>query len=102
MFVVANRIPVAPGWEERFKQRFAQRAGQVELRPGFVRMQVLEPSGGDAPHVVLTTWQSEAAFEAWVASEDFRAAHRGTLPKEAFAGPTVLERHQVVVAAEKP
>ncbi len=102
MFVVANRIPVASGWEQRFKERFAQRAGQVELQPGFVRMQVLEPTDGDAPYVVLTTWESKAAFEAWVDSEDFRAAHRATLPKEAFAGRPVLERHEVVVAAEKP
>lgn len=55
MFVVANRVPVAAGWEETFEQRFKQRAGQIDKQSGFVRMQILKPTRNDSPYVVLTT-----------------------------------------------
>ena len=100
MFIVANRVPVAAGWEERFEERFRQRAGQVENQPGFVRMQILRPADDKSPYVVLTSWQSEEAFNAWVGSEDFKLAHRNPLPKEAFNGEGGLERHEVVISAE--
>ncbi len=70
MYVVMNRVPVAPGWEHAFEERFRQRAGQVERNPGFVRMEILRPETPDAPYVVNTVWESEDAFQAWVGSED--------------------------------
>jgi heme-degrading monooxygenase HmoA len=101
MYIVANRVPVAPGWEEKFEERFRQRAGQVEKQPGFVRMQILRPVSDDSPYVVLTTWETEAAFQAWVGSDDFKQAHQNPLPKEAFNGEGRLEQHEVIIAAEK-
>ncbi len=43
-------------------------------------------------------WESRAAFEAWTTSDAFRQGHArsGTLPKDAFSGPNVLEIHEVV------
>lgn len=99
MYVVANRVPVASGWEEEFEQRFRQRAGQIEKQPGFLRMQVLRPQSPDTPYVVLTSWESEAAFRAWVGSEDFKAAHANPMPREAFEGEGRLEQHEVIIAA---
>lgn len=101
MYVVANRVPVAPGWEQAFEDRFRRRAGQVEQQPGFLRMEILRPATEGAPYVVLTTWESRAAFQDWVGSEDFKAAHRDPLPKEAFAGEGRLEQHEVVIVAER-
>ena len=99
--IVANRVPVAPGWEEAFEQRFRQRAGQVESQPGFVRMEILRPLSEGAPYVVLTAWESAEAFRAWVGSEDFKEAHRNPLPKEAFTGEGRLEQHQVIISADR-
>ena len=65
MLVVANRVPVASGWEETFEERFRQRAGQIDKQPGFVSMKILKPQSDDTPYVVLTTWQDRAAFDAW-------------------------------------
>lgn len=98
-YVVANRVPVAPGWEGQFEERFRNRAGQVEQQPGFVSMEVLKPCSDDAPWVVLTRWEDEEAFRNWIGSEDFKAAHRNPLPKEAFDGEGGLEQHEVVVSA---
>ena len=100
MFIVANRVPVASGWEDAFEERFRRRAGQIDKQRGFVRMQVLKPQSDDTPYVVLTTWQDKAAFDAWVGSDDFRLAHSNPMPKEAFSGQGKLEMHEIIVAGE--
>lgn len=102
MFVVANRVPVAAGWEEAFEERFRKRAGQIDKQPGFVRMEVLRPQGEETPYVVLTAWQDRESFEAWVGSEDFKLAHSNPMPKEAFDGEGKLEMHEVVIASKQP
>lgn len=98
MFIVANRIPVAQEWQSEFEDRFRKRAGEINKQPGFVSMQILKPVSEDAPYVVHTHWQDENAFKAWVKSEDFKLAHQNPLPREAFTGKPVIEKHQVVVA----
>jgi len=93
MYVVANRVYLEPEWSEVFERRFRERAGKIELEPGFLRMEVLRPADGKSPYVVVTAWESEAAFTRWVGSEHFKAAHRNPLPKEAFAREGAMERH---------
>lgn len=102
MYVVANRVPIAEGWQEAFEARFRARAGQVDKQPGFVRMEILrpDPESGAGVYVVLTHWQDKQAFENWVGSPDFRAAHQNPLPKEAFSGEGKLERHDVIIHSE--
>lgn len=100
MFIVANRVPVATGWEDEFEERFRKRAGQIDKQPGFVCMQVLRPQSDGTPYVVLTTWKDKAAFDAWVGSDDFKLAHSHPMPKEAFDGEGKLEMHEVIVASE--
>lgn len=102
MFMVMNRVPVAEGWEETFEERFRSRAGQVENNPGFVRMQVLRPLAPGGSYVVSTLWESKEAFEAWVGSEDFKAAHANPLPGEAYSGEGKLEQYEVVLGVQAP
>jgi len=75
MIVVTNRIPVAKGQEAVFEDRFCGRAGLVEKRRGCRGFQLLRPLRGDA-YMVMTWWDSEADFQAWTESEEFREAHR--------------------------
>ncbi|MEW8506656.1 MAG: antibiotic biosynthesis monooxygenase [Candidatus Thiodiazotropha sp.] len=100
MFIVANRVPVAEGYQEMFEARFRDRAGQIEMQPGFVRMQVLQPAKPGLPYVVLTTWRDQASFQDWVGSEDFRIAHANPMPKEAIDGEGAMEMHQVIISSE--
>ncbi len=99
MFMVANRVFVAPGWEEQFEERFRKRAGRIEQQPGFVRMEVLRPVSEDTPYVVNTVWEDEAAFRSWIGSADFKEAHANPLPKDAFSAEGKLEQYQSVVSA---
>lgn len=100
MYVVINRVPVAKDWHKIFEQRFRERAGQVEQQPGFVRMEIMRPDTEDTPFLVQTAWKDRAAFQAWLASEDFKLAHRNPLPKEAFDGEGRLEAFDVIISAE--
>jgi heme-degrading monooxygenase HmoA len=100
MYVVINRVPVAAGYEAQFEERFRHRAGQIESQPGFLRMQVLKPDTADTPYLVQTAWRDKEAFEAWVGSEDFKAAHSNPMPKEAFSGEGRIEMFQVLIDAE--
>lgn len=100
-YIVANRVPVAEGYEEMFEQRFRNRAGQVEQQAGFVSMQILKPVETGDPYVVLTTWESKTAFNNWVGSEDFKLAHQNPMPREAFDGEGKLEQFEVIISAGK-
>ncbi|MCD0169006.1 antibiotic biosynthesis monooxygenase [Deinococcus sp. 23YEL01] len=98
MISVANRIYVKAEYHDAFEQRFRDRAGLVDGMPGFIANHVLRPTRDGDPFVVLTFWESQEAFEAWTTSDAFRQGHArsGTLPKDAFSGPNVLEIHEVV------
>ncbi len=104
MITVANRIYVNPEYADRFEQRFRERAGLVDQMPGFVSNMVLRPVNDGDPFVVLTVWQSREDFLNWVRSDAFTKGHAqsGTLPKEAFTGPNVLEMHEVVTDSARP
>jgi heme-degrading monooxygenase HmoA len=110
MFIVTNRIPVSPDFETEFEDRFRKRAHLIDREPGFIRNLVLRPVKRRFNHqtgaweekeeqgfyLVQTHWESEQAFWDWTRSESFRAAHSNRPPAEMFAGPNVLEIHEVV------
>ena len=104
MITVANRIYVRPEYAEAFETRFRERAGLVDGMPGFVSNMVLRPVNEGDPYVVFTTWESRADFLNWVRSDAFVKGHAqsGTLPREAFSGPNVLEMHEVVQDSARP
>lgn len=104
MITVMNRIAVHPEYADQFEARFLDRARLVDEMPGFVSNQVLRPVNPGDPYVVLTLWESRAAFEAWTSSDAFVQGHArsGSLPKEAFSGPNKLEIHEVLQDSSRP
>jgi heme-degrading monooxygenase HmoA len=104
MITVANRIYVNSEFAEAFEQRFRERAGLVDGMPGFVSNQVLRPVNEGDPYVVFTTWNSRQDFLNWVRSDAFAKGHAqsGSLPKDAFTKPNVLEMHEVVQDSSRP
>lgn len=104
MITVANRIYVNQEYAEAFEERFRARAGLVDKMPGFVSNQVLRPVNEGDPYVVFTVWQTRQDFLNWVRSDEFVKGHAqsGTLPREAFSGPNVLEMHEVIQDSTRP
>ena len=76
--VKINAVTVPDGMGEEFIERFAKRAGSVESQPGFEEFLLLRPSDGNSTFFVFTRWESEEAFDGWMASRDFAAAHGDT------------------------
>lgn len=99
MYIVSNRVPVAPDWRDEFEKRFRERAGQIDKQPGFVRMEIHRPADEESPYVVQTVWRDEASFRNWVGSDDFKAAHANPMPREAFDGDSRMERHELIITA---
>ena len=114
MFVVTNRIPVAEAFESDFEDRFRKRAHLIDQSPGFVKNIILKPVRRRFDHssgawveaaerghyLVQTYWETEQAFWDWTRSESFRLAHSNRPPAEMFAGPNVLEIHEVIQTTE--
>ena len=115
MFVVTNRIPVAEAHEADFEERFRNRAHLIDRSPGFTKNQILRPVKRRFDHktgtfedsteqgyfLVQTYWETEQAFWDWTKSESFRIAHSNRAPAEMFAGPAVLEIHEVALSTER-
>jgi heme-degrading monooxygenase HmoA len=70
MIAVINRLPVKEGAAEQVVERFANSRGYVQDFPGFVSIEVLRSEGEDEV-MVITRWQSQDDFDAWVGSEEF-------------------------------
>lgn len=73
--VKINAVDVDPAQAPAFEARFAKRAGAVEQQAGFEAFELLRPTDGGTRYFVYTRWASEAAYEAWLASQDFAKAH---------------------------
>ncbi len=77
MYVVMNRLTVAPAQAEQLEQGFSHSAGRMRAVPGCLNFNLLkeEDVGEESIYVALTQWEDEAAFTAWTESESFRRAH---------------------------
>jgi heme oxygenase (mycobilin-producing) len=104
MITVANRIYVKQEFADAFEQRFRERAGLVDQMAGFISNYVLRPVNDGEPYVVFTMWNSRQDFMNWVRSDAFVKGHAqsGTLPKEAFFQPNMLELHEVIQDSSRP
>ncbi|WP_026911241.1 antibiotic biosynthesis monooxygenase family protein [Patulibacter minatonensis] len=93
--VKINAIEVDPERGPELEKRFAQRASEVEKRPGFLGFELLRPTEGETRYFVYTRWESEEDFQAWVSSESFTRGHaqaaadRGA-PKPVSHGASLL------------
>ncbi len=73
--VKINAVEVLAERADEFEQRFASRAGAVEHSEGFEAFELLRPTEGGTKYFVYTRWASEAAYQAWLSSQDFAKAH---------------------------
>lgn len=103
MFVICNRIPVNPEFNEAFEERFSNRSQMVDGMKGFIAFNLLRPRVEGDPYVVMTFWETEEDFQAWTQSKEFKHGHSqsGSLPSEAFLGHPKLERFEVIQTTAK-
>ncbi|GBC91901.1 Heme-degrading monooxygenase HmoB [bacterium HR15] len=75
-FVAINYITCTPDYRQRFEELFRTRAHAIDRMPGFLGVHVLRPQREGEPYLVVSYWQSEAHFRAWLRSPEFLEGHR--------------------------
>lgn len=73
--VKINVLTVPQERREVLEERFAGRAGDVDSAPGFERFQLLRPTDDSDEYFVVTQWESDEAFRAWMDSQSFARSH---------------------------
>lgn len=98
-----NALSVPADGGPELEARFRKRLGAVDQQDGFLGFDLLRPTGENEQRwFVMTRWDSEEAFTAWVESQAFRHGHaqsEGGGPPVA-TGSELLE-FEVVLSSER-
>lgn len=69
-------ISLPPEAREGFEKSWMSRVGAVDTFPGFISTELVAlPDRSE--YVVLTRFEDEASFNAWITSDNFTRGHRG-------------------------
>ena len=71
-----NAITVPADSGDELAKRFAARAGAVDDQPGFEGFELLKPTDDRTQWLVVTRWQDEESFQAWMSSQSFQHGHK--------------------------
>lgn len=80
MFLAVSRFAVANGLSDEVRAAFIARPHRVDQAPGFVRMEVANPTNDASEFWLFTWWEDSASFDAWHRSHAYHEAHAG-IPK---------------------
>ncbi|MDP9023273.1 MAG: antibiotic biosynthesis monooxygenase [Actinomycetota bacterium] len=100
--VKINALDVPPHMADTLEERFAARAGEVEKLPGFEGFSLLRPTDEGGRYFVVTRWESEDAFQAWVDSDAFRKGHAQSARHGPAATGSELLSFEVVLDVGRP
>ncbi|MGH3587559.1 MAG: antibiotic biosynthesis monooxygenase family protein [Pseudonocardia sp.] len=88
--VKINAIEVPEGAGPELERRFAHRLHAVDGQPGFLSFELLRPVSGDNRYFVVTHWEDDASFQAWMNGPD-KDAHSGERARPVGTGSALLE-----------
>ena len=83
-YVVASHPRIVPAGMEKPEVAFKSRLGEVEDAPGFRGLQVWADAQDPGAYVMVSWWDSEEAFRAYMGSEPHRRSH-ARIPREPHA-----------------
>lgn len=99
--VKINAIEVPEGAGPELEKRFANRLHAVDGEPGFISFELLRPVAGETRYFVITHWEDDESFQAWMAGSGV-AAHSGERAKPVGTGSSVLEFEVVQRSVASP
>jgi heme oxygenase (mycobilin-producing) len=88
--VKINAIEVPEGAGPELEDRFANRLHAVDGQPGFRSFELLRPTKGEHRYFVVTHWDDEESFQAWL-NGPAKEAHAGERARPVASGSSVLE-----------
>jgi heme-degrading monooxygenase HmoA len=101
--VKINVLTVPESMRDTLEERFTNRAGEVEKTPGFESFELMRPTDGSDRYFVVTRWESEDAFEAWVSSREFQHGHaQSNQGQRPAAADSELLSFEIVLSATRP
>jgi heme oxygenase (mycobilin-producing) len=98
--VKINAITVPADSGDELARRFAARAGAVDGQTGFEGFELLKPTDDRTTWLVVTRWQDEDAFQAWVNSPAFIHGHRSAAERSGGEAPKPVGVHSEVWSYE--
>lgn len=95
-YVVVSHLSVAPEGAEALEDAFRRRLGEVDGVCGFQRLEVWRDTTSPSGYAMVSWWDSETDFRAYMGSETHRRSH-GRIPRGPHAPhPTALHRYEVI------
>lgn len=76
-FLALSKFRIRNGMAGEVREAFLKRPHLVDTARGFVRMDVVSPTGDDSEFWLLTYWQDEGSFREWHHSHLYRESHSG-------------------------
>lgn len=75
MVTVMNVVQVKEERREAFERTFLERESRIHLADGFIAFELLRRDR-DGEYLVLSSWETRGDFDAWLASDLFKASHQ--------------------------
>jgi heme oxygenase (mycobilin-producing) len=95
-YVVTSHLDIHPDGAATLERAFQQRLGEVEGAPGFQRLEVWRDTQDAAAYVMVSWWDREADFRAYMGSPAHRRSH-ARIPRDPYAPhATALHRYEVI------
>jgi heme oxygenase (staphylobilin-producing) len=96
LFVSVSHVQAAPGGAGVLTDAFSDRLGEVERWPGFVRLEVWQDAKADDRFVMVTWWQSEDDFRAYLRSDVHDRSHARMPGGDLRPRGTGLDRYTLI------
>lgn len=95
-FVAFSEIRVPAPGADRLVAAFEDRLGEVEAWPGYQRLEVWRDERDPGRFVMVSWWDSEERFLAYMRSDSHRRSHARIPGGEDRARPAAFSRFRVV------
>ncbi len=95
-FVAYSRLDVPADGSDDLVAAFRDRLGKVDGWPGFQRLEVWQDRADPSAFVMVSWWDSEAAFGRYMASSDHRQSHARIPTGDLRPRPDTFHRYELV------
>ncbi|MDP9371957.1 MAG: antibiotic biosynthesis monooxygenase [Chloroflexota bacterium] len=72
MMTIITETTIESGQEPQWDEAFQERLADARQQPGWIALQLLIPLEAPNKRVVVGTWETRAAWEAWHNTETFQ------------------------------
>ena len=95
-FVAVSNLFVPEAGRAELVAAFTQRLGAVDGWPGFQQLQVWADPADPTALVMVSCWDTEAAFTSYMRSDDHRRSHARIPAGPHRARPRAFRRYEVI------